>query len=58
MEQEKNIEDSKINSEEFKMPVIKSKDTYFNHLTQDENQMLDIIAGIIVKYVIRKVEEK
>lgn len=58
MEQEKNIADSKINSEEFKIPVIKTKDSYFNHLTPEENQMLDIIAGIIVKYVIKKVEEK
>ena len=34
------------------------KDRYLEHLSEDENKMLDIIADIIVDYIMRTNEEQ
>lgn len=34
------------------------KDRYLDHLSEEENEMLNIIANIIAKHVIRTVDEQ
>lgn len=48
-QESQNIENQ---NSEVEKKTIRTKDRYCKHLTQEENQMLDIIADIIAGYVL------
>jgi len=52
-EKEEKISKKNLSNSCSPTPNIKNKDKNCRHLTNEENQMLDIIATIMVEYILR-----